>query len=237
MTENNLDWKTTNTRFIIFLDVMGFKDFVARHTHDYVYESMEKLSKTRDTIDSIFNSKDGDYKSMVYSTSFSDSIILFSKDDSLDSLASITISSCYIMAEALKESIPVKGAMAHGQISVNKEKQIYFGQPLIDAYLLQEEVYYYGIVAHNSVDRHLSSLTTNEPIWDFFIELQTPLKTGSISHKNVNWFNLLKKQDEDITVITINFSVVISKLKLLTSGGPRKYIDNTLNVFEQIYKK
>lgn len=241
-------WKTTDKRFVVFLDIMGFKDYVSRHSHDEVYDMMSKISDSRDIIDDIVNDIAKEKKEVgkdldkgLYTTSFSDSVILFSKDDSSESFRLITTAAAFVFSYALENSIPMKGAISFGMISVNKEKQIYFGQPLIDAYLLQEEVQYYGIVAHNSLDEYISNMTDNdksenESILDSYKEIRTPLKFGSIIHFNINWFEYLDLGKSDEEVIKKQFYTYIKKIKLMTSGSPRKYIDNTITVFETLYK-
>ena len=238
-------WETTAKRFVVFLDIMGFKDYVARHTHNEVYDMMTKISDIKDVVDAFVEKKSEDGKFInkgLYTTSFSDLVILFSKDDSLESFDLITEAASFIVANALENTIPMKGAISFGTISVNKDDQIYFGQPLIDAYLLQEEVQYYGIVAHNSIDEYISNMTNNEISENYvtlasFKEIKTPLKSGNIIHSNVNWFYYLDLGAFEESVIKKQFYTYIKKIKLLTSGSPRKYIDNTINVFELIYKE
>ncbi len=234
------NWVTTDSRFVVFLDIMGFKDFVARNTHQHVYEMMSKLSDSKEIVDTFLDDYNDDkYKNRgLYTTSFSDSLILFSKDDSPISLEILEVSTSFLLAEAMMNSIPMKGAIAHGVVSVNKKQQIYFGQPIIDAYLLQEEVNYYGVVLHNSVDSYLNKISREKEtnIKQKFIEIKTPLKTGSIMHNNINWFKSLKELKEEESKINEKFENLITNLKTITSGSPRKYIDNTIDVFNAINK-
>lgn len=229
-------WKTTDNRFVVFLDIMGFKDFVSRNSHEQVYDMMSKLSLSKEIIDTTLEKTDTDnkYKEKgLYTTSFSDSLVLFSKDDSAISFEMITGATSFLFEQAMIDSIPMKGAIAHGVISVNKTKQIYFGQPLIDAYLLQEEVNYYGVVFHNSVDNYIykHSKEIDNYTKNSYSEIKTPLKSGLITHNNVNWFSSFNDPESND-----DFDIMISKLKTITSGKPRKYIDNTIVVYETIYK-
>jgi hypothetical protein len=233
------DWIPTAKRFVGFLDLMGFKDYVARHNHDLVYETMKRLSQIKKVVDDFIPNGEKFKEKKLYTTSFSDSLILFSSDDSLESFELISTSIRYILSRAIKEALPMKGALAHGLISVNKTEQIFFGQPLIDAYLLQEEVNYYGIIHHNSIEKYIEE-KKSEKIPTDFIELKTPLKSGNITHNNLNWFLFLDEIDnigvkENSEIIKKNFNELISKLKTFTSGNPRKYIDNTVQVFNQVY--
>lgn len=228
------NWVVTAKRFVVFIDIMGFKDYVSRHSHQEVYDMMASLSATTESIESYLQQEKVKVKydnKKIYTASFSDSIILFSEDDTQKSFDLITMAACFIFAEAIPALIPLKGAMAHGMTSVDKGKQIYFGQSLIDAFLLQEEVNYYGIVLHNSVERHLAALDSIPG--RRYLDIKTPLKSGSIHHTNLNWFYTLPIKSKD--KIDIAFKSAIKKLKTITSGAPRKYIDNTEDVFNLFY--
>lgn len=234
-------WIPTNNRFVVFMDIMGFKDFVARNPHKEVYNMMSKLSISKEVVDMTLSDSDLDKKyrnKELYTTSFSDSLILFSKDDSPISLEMIAVATSFILAQAMEDTIPMKGAIAHGLISVNKAKQIYFGQPIIDAYLLQDELNYYGIISHNSVDQYLNNRSNEitEDTKNSFVEIKTPLKTGKILHYNINWFSAFNSTHGKFTNLETYFDRVIKELKSITSGEPRKYIDNTVDVYELITK-
>jgi len=238
---SEITWPTTTERFVVFLDIMGFKDFVSRNSHEFVYNLMKSLSKSKEVIERtvLDDELDAEFKTKdIYTTSFSDSIILFSLDDSPISFEMIITSAAYFIAEALKDSIPMKGAMAHGTISVDKIEQIYFGQPLIDAYLLQEEVNYYGAVLHNSVESYVSKQEAklSNAAKRFIFEKRIPLKSGLSQHKNINWFRFLGQDLEDFTKTSDDFEKIIKSLRLITSGGPRKYIDNTIDVYNSLLK-
>ena len=232
-------WVTTTERFVVFLDIMGFKDFVSRNSHTDVYEMMTKISKSKEIIDGIVdeNAENDKYSDKgLYTTSFSDSIILFSKDDTSESLELISSCAAFIVADAMENSIPMKGAISYGTVSVNKAQQIYFGQPIIDAYLLQEEVQYYGIIAHNTIDAFIAKKQLRESLKELYTEVKTPLKTGVISHLNIKWFEFLNLDEKDKEIRKNSFYDYINKIKFNTSGHPRKYIDNTIALFETITK-
>ncbi|MES2656512.1 MAG: hypothetical protein V4620_13040 [Bacteroidota bacterium] len=237
--ERKRSWNVTDKRFVVFLDIMGFKDFVARHTHDEVYEMMSRISLVKESIDELSaRYTTSTYKDKLYTTSFSDSIILFSEDDSARSLEMIVSATSFLFSTAMGQSIPMKGAIAHGLMSVNKTQQIYVGQPLIDAYLLQEEVNYYGVVAHNSIDAYLNKRAheMESSFREVFFEEKVPLKTGKILHNNINWFSVLSiMNDEELR--KSSFKEILIEMKSITSGTPRKYIDNTEEVFNLLYNK
>lgn len=224
-------WNVTAKRFIVFLDIMGFKDLVARNSHKTVFEIMQEFSKGKRLVDFVY-SDDQNGDSEVITVTFSDSVMLFSIDDSIDSLINILNAAKHIFTHAMKLNIPMKGAIAFGEISADKNSQIYFGQPLIDAYLLQEEVYYYGIVAHFSIDEYLiKNPDANND--NSFIEIATPLKSGLIVHYNVDWFSNLEHEKE---LSLHSFNTYMGDLRSKSSGHTRKYIDNTITVFDSVFE-
>ena len=76
-------------------------------------------------------------KNIIKTVLFSDSIFIFSKDNTKESLVLMISVIQTLIEKTLSRRIPFyfKGALAHGKISVDEENQIYFGQALIDAYL------------------------------------------------------------------------------------------------------
>lgn len=237
------NWVTTTPRFVVFLDIMGFKDFVNRNPHQIVYEKLQLLSHKRQAIDHASQKKyNRAYDNAdIYTISFSDSFIMFSKDDSVGCFEIISFAAALLVQEAITNNIPIKGGIAHGQITVNKSQQIYFGQPIIDAFEIQEDVYYYGIVAHHTVNNFISLNEKTISPWSLNVlykEVPTPLKSGKIKHHNINWFEFLyglSGRNKEKALIMSEYSRVIQSLKNKTSGAPRRYIDNTEEVFHSMY--
>ena len=235
-------WKPTDNRFVGFLDILGFKDLVMRKSHDEIYAQLNAISKTKKWLENIAK-KDEKFKKYgnaeINIVNFSDSIILFSKNDDIDNFKYFLLSLRYLFAKTIAKGIPLKGGFAYGEISVNQSEQIYFGQPIIDAYLIEEDVNYFGMVAHNSIDNYLDNnpeLIGDELIEKLFFEDFIPLKSGKIQHRNINWFpkaypNLeITNVDEAIESIT----KTITKFRNSVSGAPRRYVDNTLSVMSLI---
>lgn len=208
----------TKDRFVAFLDIMGFKDRVARNEHDDVLKELE-----------IFQSNISQYVSYhrdanIQIALFSDSILIYSQDDTSSSLHALADITCHIMMYAIQQEnpIPLKGAIAAGRMTCNQTKQLYFGQALIDAYLLEENVKYYGVLVHHSAEKYLKNNNFPE-----FRDIKAPLKSGEISHYELRWYDTAinpeveeQKRVEDC----------LANLRLTVSDEPRKYIDNTQKV-------
>lgn len=221
------NWENTCNRFVAFFDIMGFKDFVARRSHEEVYSDMYKITKMLQNIDSISSIDNAIFAGRIYSTTFSDSIILFSKDDSIDCFSVFSLTIAWLFKSIIKESFPIKGAIAHGKITINKSNQIYFGQPLIDAFELQNEVLYYGIIAHHTVEKYLKlnpGLKFSEMI---YFDTSTPLKLGDSKHYNIDWFNY--NFNPNISKDEIRNEIIdkIENFRASVSGSTRRYIDNS----------
>lgn len=220
----------TTKRFVAFLDIMGFKDRVARNEHDEILKELE-----------VFQSNISQYVSYhseanVQISLFSDSILIYSQNDSVDSLHALADITSHIMMYAIHQEkpIPLKGAIAAGVMTCNPTKQLYFGQALIDAYLLEENVKYYGVLVHHSAEKYLKKDKFLE-----FRDVKAPLKSGEIYHYELSWYNVKlesAKNGEETTQekIQVDVSECLNNLRLTVSDEPRKYIDNTKKVMDSI---
>lgn len=235
-------WIPTDRRFVAFFDILGFKDLVMRSTHNQIYEKLNQISKTKKWLEDLANDESTQYKvgnGEIYTVSFSDSIVLFSKNDDHENFIFFLVAVRWFFAKAIDNKIPMKGGIACGEISLNKSEQIYFGQAIIDAYLIEEDVNYFGVTAHNSIEEYINENESEldmEYVNTILFDCLTPLKCGKIEHKNVNWF-LKLKEIEDINDVKKMKSVseeVVKEFRNRTSGAPRKYIDNTLEVLKYV---
>lgn len=240
------NWKTTDKRFVAFLDILGFKDNVMRNTHDEIYSKLTSINKLKKTIENSNNNvsiEEYYHDSEVYIVNFSDSIVIFSKNDSIYNFEYFLVTVRYLFGKCIKSGIPIKGGIAYGDISVNKSEQIYFGQPIIDAYILEEDLNHFGIILHNSVDKYIIDNHEKLKSLKYFEKAvytnKVPLKYGKICHTNINWFKLLI-DSTDSDDFDLKKNEVLKKLNdfyITCSGNPRKYIDNTLELFEELLNK
>lgn len=87
------------------------------------------------------------------------------------------------------------------------------------------------------MDLHLPDIS----LWTYNVlykEIPTPLKSGTIEHHNLNWFELINGttgRNKEKHLILPDYEEIIQKLKNRTSGAPRKYIDNTVIAFHRMY--
>ncbi|WP_421879780.1 hypothetical protein [Marinoscillum sp.] len=217
------DWNVTCKRHVAFMDIMGFKELVAKKSHGDVLEILESLSAVSQ-IAKLFSgttfkvSDNSIFEERIRTVTFSDTIMFFSTDDSIADLKMI-VNCCqgFHMGCCVKqEPVPIKGSISTGLITADLEKSLFFGQPIIDAYQLQEQVHYYGIVADHSIDHMLHE---TEGL-DNLVRCKTPLKGGSILHYNMRF---------DVDPDDLN------KFYNTVSGQVRKYVDNTLDMYKLMH--
>jgi hypothetical protein len=226
------DWQKTTKRFIAFFDIMGFKDMVQRNTHENILNKLESLKKVLKNLENITVDDSEELKKInpskfqTRSVTFSDSIIFFSKSDQLEDLQKITTDCYTLLQAALKRNLAIKGTMAFGEITVDFDNLLFFGQPIIDAFVLHEEIMLYGIVLDCSYESKLKTMLTTFNFPDSIITTyRVPLKNGKATHKIIKPFNQENRAKWIDSLKQIYNSV---------SGKPRVYIDNTIDFLESI---
>lgn len=218
------DWKIKTKRYVAFLDILGFKDYVVRHGIDDVYQRLQTLNGFRPEDDiSDYNSEEG---KRIKFTIFSDSIFIFSKDDNFLSLRHFLTYVKRVMRMALRAEIPLKGAVAYGDIVVDEKQNLFCGQPIIDAYLLEEDLQYMGVVFHHTFEVPYEKLSDTQyhRVSGWIKEVPTPFKYGKRIHMNLKYPVAGSK--------TYNFSGKVENQRFYSSGDARKYVDNTLEMLK-----
>lgn len=105
-------------------------------------------------------------------------------------------------------------------------KSLHFGKPLIDAYLLQDELSFYGCILDSTSEAKMKELNLlNER---GIVRYKTPLKTGKINHCVIDWVTIYEDQT------FVNSESVIDEMYLTVCGKPRLYVDNTIDFIREI---
>ena len=233
-------WKTTDMRFVAFLDILGFKELVMREPHRNIYKKLKRiadakkvLKKAEDNPETCNMVGNGG----IYTVTFSDSIGIFSENDNIKYFKPFIFTLRLLFIEAILSGLPLKGGIAYGKISLEKNEQTYFGQPIIDAHLMEEEVNYMGVIVH-SMEKYIENQRDkldSKFIDKWFFECETPLKCGKIKHTNLNWFG--SKFSENIPNNKNLVENIIKVFRLSSSGYHRKYVDNTLEMLDKLDEK
>ncbi len=223
-------WEISTNRYVGFVDIMGFKDMLTRMSHNEVYDIMKKVAKSVSTIQSVFSvdyESDSDFDINITLMLYSDSIMIYTRDHQQHSLENLVASISTLSDSLFSDGIPHKGAIAYGQMTLDFDNSIFFGQPLVDAYLLQEELKFYGIAVHGTAEIE-QDIFDDESIFEY----NCPLKNGSAKHLTIAPGVSLTEEFAEKTVQDLMDKVL--KMRENTSGSLRKYIDNTIDYLDKV---
>lgn len=198
----------TAERYVAFLDIMGFKERVARNDHKVILSELQDMSEFISTL------LKGE--SNITFVMFSDSFLFFTEQEDKEELRRLVELLAGVMNHAIENKIPIKGVVARGTFTVDIAKQLYFGQPLIDAYGLEENIVLYGIVVHHTLEKEARTMT------DWFVDEDTPLKNGNSKHYLLNWW---RGNEESV-------KEKLNAIRETVSDSPRRYIDKTLDLIK-----
>jgi hypothetical protein len=199
-----VQWDTTAERYVGFYDIMGFRAFVARYggDHSVLHKIMQDLYDIAVHAEEMhphpgrkLHPAVGCRGSQVRIIQFSDSIMALTRDASATSSLLIQLVSQMFFLHALRLGTALRGAIARGTITADFERSIFFGQPIVDAYLLEENQAWYGIAEHSSTQPEENAAAANAgtpPLEKAHIPLtvlhKVPLKSSGASEMAViNW--------------------------------------------------
>lgn len=215
----------TKNRFVAVLDILGFKDMVLSTDHEILYHRIQELlDVTKMNDDLIQRMKCKEHKPTYFN--FSDSFFVFSSDDSAESFDVFINFTQALFMNAIGLSFMIKGAIGFGKVSINENKRIFFGKPIIDAFLLQEDVKYLGIVFHHLAENQLRQIGSPDNSYKLGT-LLSYISSGKMEHYNLLWF--MEKGNKPYSLLTED----LENLRRTCSGYPRKYIDNTVEMIRE----
>lgn len=226
-------WQENEDHLVLFMDIMGFKDRVTRTKHKELLKTLTDFKNLNDRLKPLLKDDKGELLRMVQ---FSDSIIIASMNPNKQSLNRIVKAAVVLMQNALESGFALKGAIAMGPLTFDADTGIYFGLPIVDAYLLEEELKFYGVAFHHSVEPLIEGYIKlppqrgGQPLYAPIDTCKLQLKTGQSSHYCVLYHKMSKalaKADD-----SLRLSGLVKNIGKTVSGAPRIYIDNTLKFFE-----
>lgn len=215
-------WDVDGERLLLYADVMGFKDRVATRSHQRLKEEILKFRSDWDTRTSCL--KLGDYLKFVQ---FSDSMLLVVQGIDTRMFNLITQAGVCLMQIAMENQFPIKGVLAQGTFTFDEERQLYFGQPLVDASLLHDQLKFYGIAVHNSAEK---TVKANADILKPYSKTQIDIEKGKVSHYHLCWNTL--NSGYKYENITDKCNKWLDTIEENVSGEPRMYVDRTRQILK-----
>lgn len=223
-------WKDDSDRFVLYLDIMGFKERVNRTPIGELKKELLDFKNRNIKIEPLREGKSSETgkQEFLKIAQFSDSIVVISKGASLKDLNRITKAGAILMQNSLESGFALRGAIASGNMIFDDENQIFFGKALVDAYLLEESLAYYGIVFHESAESSAKRAVNSKEAYYPIVDQKITLKAGRSRHFHIAWYDIDKKLSKgDIRKEAI---VWLEKLRKTVSGNPRVYLDNTIDI-------
>lgn len=231
--------KNTNNdeKYVLYADIMGFKERVMRTKHADLKKELKKL---REKLYDCFDIPLSLIETFKVSF-FSDSILIVDEISHLG-FERISSAAAKLMTVSLEYKFPIKGAIAKGAFTYEEEEQLFFGEAIIDAFLLEEQVHYYGIVAHHTMEEDIKKhskewVDCNGEINGRipYVLSPVPLKSGKTSHYHLAYNLISTKREIGVNIETTNKTIIswLEKISGTVSGAPRIYVDNTLQVLKE----
>ena len=222
-------WINTSQRFIAFFDILGFKDLVLKSTHKEILDKLVILQNRIKDFGKFRENKDlkkYDFDvDQTKSVTFSDSFLFFSKGNTLNDVLKILLDSYALLKKATEIGIAIKGAISFGEITVDFENSLFYGQPIIDAYLLHEELIMLTAIVDHNFEIQLEKLPKDTLIESMLGSCKANLRSGKITHQ------VLKPSGKGVAAERI---LILKKMYKNTSGKPRIYIDNTIEFYSTL---
>lgn len=218
-----IKWENDADRLILYADIMGFSQRVTKTNHDNLKKDLLTFKQAWEN--KIKPLQNGGH---LKSVQFSDSTLIVVNGTNEKMFNLISKAAICLMQSAISLGFPIKGVLAQGTFTYDKKNEIYFGLPLVEAYQLHEEIYYYGIVVHHSAEQTVKKyMDATKP----YKKTMVNLKKGKTSHYHLSW-HLLNK---NLSTGNIKESVNewLDKIEEGVSGTPRIYVDNTREIMKK----
>ncbi len=182
--------------YVAFLDILGFREVVNNNDHEVlssIYDT--KISTDIENIGYFFEINKGvldDLKIEILAVS--DSIILWSQDDSIIDFYMLVLNVKELLQSFFNKGVPLRGAISVGPLSIRKiNGQInVFGKALTNSYNLESNQEWTGCVIDqecldvldNDEENHLNELMNKKIITKYLV----PKKQGKVDEQYVvNW--------------------------------------------------
>lgn len=136
-------------RWFCYLDLLGFTDLVRS------VEPGTVIAHYEDAITKLEAGASAKRSLGISYSWFSDTFIIFSRGDSLEEFTLLEQAGRLFFQRLVLAHIPARGAISHGKLYSNLEKNIFIGEALIEAYEYGEQQNWLGLLLTPSVFRRL----------------------------------------------------------------------------------
>jgi len=242
-----VDWNTNHDRIMLYADIMGFKTLLKDTPHEKL------VSKLRTFVDTL-RRRISPFQTAGHlrMTLFSDLVVMAADRCTVKNFILICKAAAELMRECHMQEFPINGCISCGPLAFDDSNQIFaseaakklpymplfVGQSVVDAYLLNEDLFCYGIVLHPNAENLFNQVLertaeTGVPSPAFTL-LNIPLKKGGFSPLYYYNWTETKLADNDIKINDVKqWNETVAKSM---STRTRAYAFNTLNLIKTFQK-
>lgn len=138
--EKHITMYKYKNRWISYFDLLGFQKLVEKTDLSLIIQDYEKI------LDDLELKTSEKKKFGIDYSWFSDTFLIFAKDDSLESFTLIEQASRLFFQRLISRNIPLRGALTVGELYTQKDKNIFLGKGIIDAYKYGEGQNWIGFI-------------------------------------------------------------------------------------------
>lgn len=217
----------SHKRAVAFLDILGFKDFIANLSTDNLAEKYTRIISLAEAFnkDLISDHSEphllpslGAGKNWCIKKIFSDSIILIANDESEESCLRLLLYTWKLMQACLSVEMPFRGGIAYDEMFINEVQEIYLGKALTKAFELESSQQWIGVAIHKELSDHYQNIFNGNIhllLNNIFLKYLVPFKGGGRKELNtINWrYNFIVQKGTRALMPYSNNKSVIEKIK------------------------
>lgn len=207
----------SEVKYIAFLDILGFKDLVAKNGHaelvrkfNLILVTLElSLSQGKYVLSTSGDKAVADLNNArINCLTISDSVILWTDDSSMKSFVDLIVVLFQFMQGAFASGFPLRGALSVGELAILRgelsqskiiSRQTLLGQGLVSAYELESQQDWAGCIIDDIAIKHYLEAESKYADFpdlatlDYLIEKKiivryaVPMKSGPLDGLVVNW--------------------------------------------------
>lgn len=173
--------------------------------------------------------------------SFSDTIVIFTKGDSIKDLWAVIVLGTQLFSQCLHRRILLRGGISHGEFFFDPDREIFCGQPLVEAHEIGEEAQWFGIVVSEEVAKRCAqnNILTGEQK-PGIVKWDVPLKCGnSVRRGVINWPSVFRGNFTVTPPISVEqfygpFEEDFGKYSELPGAIKKKYLNTVYFINERL---
>lgn len=241
-----VNWDSPKERILLYADIMGFKSLVSSKQHSDLVKQLkyfiQKLTSLMEPLET------GEHIRM---TMFSDTIIIGADSATIRNFNIIVKATALIMHLCHNYNYAINGCISCGNLtyemqtrkknSKNKNKPsmpLFVGRSVVDAHLLNEELFCYGFVLHPSAEKLFKkSLQHSDTKYHHpFYFLPTAMKSGGYAQLYyLSWCDVSTSINHNSKEVSNDDILVwLKTMESSVQARPRTYIYNTSQIIKYI---